>query len=108
MLRLGVITDEIDADLDRALAVAAELGLREIELNGVWGRNLVELSGTKLDRVEKLVTAGGFRVCAVATPALKALPVEELVPGDGAAPSAEAEKHLDWIRRGCRIAERLN
>ena len=59
MWRLGVITDEIDGDLERALAVASELGLREVELNSLWGRNIVELSEDEIEKAESLLRAAG-------------------------------------------------
>src|SRR5215218_9885049 len=42
LARLGVITDEISEDFDHALAVSAELGIREIELRSVWGTSIVD------------------------------------------------------------------
>ena len=103
MFRLGVITDEIDADLDRALTVAAELGLREVELNGLWGRSVTELTEEEAARVEQRVRQGGFQVCAVGTPAFKAM----LLDGpESPEERPEFRFHLDTVRRGCELAFR--
>lgn len=104
MLRLGVITDEIDASLERALEVAQELGIREVELNNLWGRSIVELSDEEIDRAESLIRAGGFRVPVVAPPALKAILLDDVAsPAD----APEMSKHLEWIRRSCVLAQRF-
>ena len=105
MFRLGVITDEIDADPARALAVASELGIREVELNTAWGESIVELSGERLETLEQLVRAGGFRVCAVSTPALKSVLLNDVTGSFTDDP--EVRRHLEWIARGCEIARRF-
>lgn len=104
MFRLGVITDEIDADLERALAVARELGLREVELNGVWGSNIVQLSPGELDRVEALLQGAGVRVCALGTPAFKAVEVDLALQPEGHPGFVE---HLAMVERGCDLARRF-
>lgn len=104
MFRLGVITDEIDNDLERVLTVARELGLEEVELNSLWGRSVVQLSDEEIARAERFVRDGGFRVPVLSTPAFKAVLLE-----DAASPeeSVEFQAHLEWVRRGCMLAKRF-
>lgn len=104
MFRLGVITDEIDADLERALGVARELGLSEVELNGIWGHNIVQLSGGELDRVEILLQRAGVQVCAVGTMAFKAVEVDLALRPEQHPGFAE---HLEMVERGCDLARRF-
>lgn len=101
--RLGVITDEIDADLERALTVACELGLREVEINNLWDRNVSDLSEEGLERAERLLRAGGFSVCAVGTPAFKAILLEDVSSPEE---SAEFQEHLLAVQRACDLAKR--
>jgi len=104
MFRLGVIADEIDADPERALTVARELGLREVELNSLWGRNVVELSDEEIERAERLVKDGGFRVPVISTPAFKAVLLDGVASLEE---STEYRAHCEWARRGCALARRF-
>jgi L-ribulose-5-phosphate 3-epimerase len=104
MWRLGVITDEIDNDMEHALAVAQELGLTDVELNNLWGHNIVELSDAEIERAKQLLREGGFRVPVIDTPAFKAVLLDSVKsPMD----SQEYQAHLEWVRRGCELAQRF-
>lgn len=104
MFRLGVITDEIDSNLQRALEVAREWGLSNVELNGLWGRNITDLAEEEVKRAERTIRDGGFRVCVIGTPALKAVLLDDVV---SVSESAEVAEHLECIRRGCALARRF-
>jgi sugar phosphate isomerase/epimerase len=69
--RIGVITDEISEDLEHALDVCRELGIRDVELRSVWGSSIVDHDADSLSNVRKLLNDGGFSVCAIASPFLK-------------------------------------
>ncbi|MBI3830408.1 MAG: sugar phosphate isomerase/epimerase [Planctomycetes bacterium] len=103
-MRFAAITDEISPDLERALAVARELGIGEVELNGLWGREFAELSEDDVDRVERLLKDARMPVCAVDTMAFKKLALEAV-----AAPRAHTDwpVHLSWLKRGCERARRF-
>jgi sugar phosphate isomerase/epimerase len=73
-MRLGVLSDEISQDLDSALAVCEELGLREVELRTVAGRNVVEHDRPSLGAVRDALAAGGFSCPVIASPFLKTPP----------------------------------
>jgi sugar phosphate isomerase/epimerase len=66
-----VITDEIDPDLGRALAVSEELGISAVELRSVDGTNVVELDNGALRAIRAELDERGFDVCAIASPFLK-------------------------------------
>jgi L-ribulose-5-phosphate 3-epimerase len=70
-VRLSVITDEIDAHLDRALDACEELGIRAVELRTVGGTQIVDFSNEELRAVRRALDARAFTVCAVASPFLK-------------------------------------
>jgi sugar phosphate isomerase/epimerase len=77
---LGVITDEIDPGLERALDVCAELGISAVELRTVDGVQVANLGPDALAAMRHLLDARGVRVAAIASPFLKCDPGE---PQDG-------------------------
>jgi L-ribulose-5-phosphate 3-epimerase len=76
-MRLAVVTDEIDVALDAAARVAAELGIRGLELRTVDGVNVVDLDPGGVRRVRDVLRAGGFDCTGIASPFLKCNPDEE-------------------------------
>lgn len=103
-LILGVVTDEIDQGLERACQVAAELGMRAVELNSVWGVPIDRLGSSEVERVREIVRRHDLRIDAIGTLAFKAL---ELGRNPHLRTSAEFAEHLDTIRRAARIARSL-
>jgi sugar phosphate isomerase/epimerase len=70
-MELAVITDEIDADLDRAAAVMAEYGVRGAELRTIWDRNISEASEEYLQRAKRVLDSHGIHVIGIASPFYK-------------------------------------
>lgn len=101
---LGVVTDEIDANLDRACSVAAELGMSVVELNTIWGRQAETLDDGDVARVCAIVGRYHLRVDAMGTPAFKAIELSK-TPDFGT--SESFAQHLHIIRRAARIARTL-
>lgn len=71
MMELAVITDEIDADLDHALDVMAEYGVRNAELRQVWDKNIADTTPDDWGRIKASLDAHGARVVGLATPFYK-------------------------------------
>jgi L-ribulose-5-phosphate 3-epimerase len=110
MPRLGVITDEISEDLEHALAVCTDLGIRDIELRSVWNTSIVELPDDELGRVEALLHDGGFSTCGIASPFLKCH-----ISGDGeatgrthSASTTTRDQQWDVLARSLEVAGRLD
>lgn len=110
MTRLGVITDEISEDLEHALAVCTELGIRDIELRSVWNTSIVELPDDDLVRIEALLRGGGFATCGIASPFLKCH-----IAGDGeaagrthSASASTRDEQWDILSRSLEVAARLD
>jgi sugar phosphate isomerase/epimerase len=97
--QFGVVTDEIDQDLANALRVARELGIPQIELNSVWGKNVIDLSPNEVDQARRLIADAGLGVIAVDPPAFKACVLDALAPGTVLA-DAEFRRHLEMLRKG--------
>ncbi|GBC93491.1 hypothetical protein HRbin15_01982 [bacterium HR15] len=70
-MRLSVITDEIDSDLERALPVVQEFAIEQVELRTLWGVNLAEADEDILARARRLLRQAGLGVCSIASPVFK-------------------------------------
>lgn len=70
-MRLSIITDEISQDLDRALEVCEDLGVRTVELRAIGGANVVSHDQSSLQRVKTTLEDRDFDVCAISSPFLK-------------------------------------
>jgi len=69
---IAAITDEFSTDdLDAALDAMLSVGMTGAELRLVYGRNVVDLTDTELDRARAAVEARGMRVLGIASPVLK-------------------------------------
>lgn len=69
--RISVINDEISQDFDRACAVAAEFGMKWIELRGMWNKNVLDLDAKEITESQRLLTKYGLRVTDIASPLFK-------------------------------------
>jgi sugar phosphate isomerase/epimerase len=99
----GVVTDEIDDDLPRALLVARELGMTHVELNSISGKSVTDLSFDDVRRAQSLLVEQGRRVSAVSTPAFKAVLLDD-VPRGGLKHHADFQKHLEICEKGLKLA----
>jgi len=70
-VRLSVITDEISQDVDHALEVCEDLGIRTVELRAIGGANVVSHDQSSLQRVKATLEDRGFDICAISSPFLK-------------------------------------
>jgi L-ribulose-5-phosphate 3-epimerase len=70
-MQLAVISDEISPDLAPALRVCEDLGIEQVELRVVDGRQLVEHDDASVRAVAATLRQGGFRCPVVDTPFLK-------------------------------------
>lgn len=104
---LGVVTDEIDQDLKRALSVTNELGLRVVDLNSVRGKNVSQLTEQEIGEIKRLLNFYGCRVGMISTPFLKALPLTSLEYGH-IQDNAEFRKHMSILRKAIQIARALD
>lgn len=68
--------DEIDADLERQIAVLASEDIRFIELRSAWGVNVLDLSDEQLRAARKLLDRNGFGLSALGSPIGKS-PISE-------------------------------
>src|SRR5580658_7554997 len=70
--RLSVINDEISDDFDHACSVAAnDFGLQWIEIRGMWGKNIAQMSDADVDRAREILLKYKLRVTDLASPLFK-------------------------------------
>ena len=70
-MRLSIITDEISQDLDHALEVCEDLGVRTVELRAIGGANVVSHDQSSLQQIKTALEDKDFDVCAISSPFLK-------------------------------------
>jgi len=70
-MKLAVITDEIDADVDRATAVMAEYGVTGAELRQMWDKNIVDALHEYWERAKSILDSRGMQVVSIASPFYK-------------------------------------
>jgi sugar phosphate isomerase/epimerase len=109
-MELAVITDEIDTDLDRALDVMAEYGIRNAELRTIWGTNIADAPDEVIERAAHSLREHGARAIGLASPFYKCdLPMltEDALSGIGSLHDARErtfEEQLALLRRCVEIA----
>jgi len=107
MLRPCVFTDEISQDLEHALDVAEEFGVRTVELRGVWGKGIVEQTDDQIERARDILAARGLSVACIASGFFKCdLPGFGTREGkDLAAAEATVEQHIGMLRRAAKLCQ---
>jgi sugar phosphate isomerase/epimerase len=106
---LSVITDEISQDLDYALEVCRDLGVRTVELRAIGGANVVSHETSSLQRVKTTLADKNFDVCAISSPFLKCHLHGNGTP-QGAmhfASPASREEQWDVLERALNVARLL-
>ena len=68
---IAAITDEFSPDLETALSAMHEIGMEAAELRVVWGKNILDLTDSELERVKDVLSKRGFRAISIASPVLK-------------------------------------
>ena len=70
--RVAVINDEISPDFDHACYVAShDFGMSWIELRGMWGKNVMDLSQAEIDESKKILNKYNLEVTDIASPLFK-------------------------------------
>ena len=97
-MKLGVFTDEVSQDLDRAIKLAARFSVEGVEIRSVWNKPVQHLNDEEVSRIRGALDKAGLRVCAIASPVFKCELDDEPAHRD----------HLDYLRSCIRIAKALD
>ena len=70
--KVGVISDEISQDFDRACyVIAKDFGLHWVELREVWGKNLQVISDAQIAEAQKILAKYSLQVTDISSPLYK-------------------------------------
>lgn len=95
MWMLSGFADEISPDVETQCVVAAELGLRFVELRSAWGTNMLDLDADQRAEVARLLHRHDLRVSSIGSPVGKISVDDDFDP------------HLDRMRHAARLAQEL-
>jgi sugar phosphate isomerase/epimerase len=104
--RCGAVTDELDEDLEQALRIADDMEIESVELNQLWGRNIVHLPEADVTRAEAVLEAAGARVVAIDPPCFKTCEIDNL-PAGRVVEDLEVARHLALLDRALALAQRF-
>ena len=68
MIIFSAFADEIGPDLDEQIKVLASENVKHIELRGVWGKNVLDLTHDEVTDVKQRLVDAGFKVSAIGSP----------------------------------------
>ena len=68
MVRLSGFADEIGPDLELQIQTLASEGLKFLELRGVWGKNVLDLTADDRNRLKKRLRQAGIGVSSIGSP----------------------------------------
>lgn len=100
MAKLGVITDGISRDFERALEVMTEAGLEYAELQYLWDKEVGDLTDKEMARAQSLIEACGVKVSCISRHNFGGLLVGQTQVG-----GADHARHMDGLRRCITMAK---
>src|SRR5437764_5713316 len=92
MICLSAFADEISPDLNEQIAVLESENIRSLDLRGVWGTNVLDLTDGQVAEIEQTLSAHGIEVAAIGSPIGK-------VPID-----SSFDEHLHRFERAITLA----
>ncbi|HEV2484700.1 MAG TPA: sugar phosphate isomerase/epimerase family protein [Terracidiphilus sp.] len=114
LFKIAVISDEISQDFDHACSVIAnDFGLKWVEIRGMWGKGLQNLSDDELDRAQKILTKYKLRVTDIGSPLFKidwpGAPRSRFSPKKSSTQSADSQfqQQREVLERHLALAKRF-
>jgi sugar phosphate isomerase/epimerase len=108
--RVGIITDEVTPDFERAVDWVARQGLRYAEVRVVDGKNVADLSDAEVAGAQAKLDARGLKVAGLSSPLFKCAldPNRPVASGDTFGQKEEGvESHFAKLDRVIAIAKQL-
>ncbi len=93
MIRLSAFADEISADLDEQIAVLQSENIQYLDLRGVWGTNVLDLTDQQVMTIKQTLNKHNIGVACIASPLGK---VSITSPFD---------EHLKKVERALELAD---
>ena len=101
-MKLGVITDGISLDLEHALKVMNETGLKYAELQFVWDKEIGDQTPEEIQKIKELITKYNVTVPIITRHNFVGMLVMATEPKDEA-----YQKHFEGLKRSIKIAKEL-
>jgi len=101
-MKLGVITDGISRDFDRALKVMTDAGLEYAELQCIYDKEVGEMNADERDRALQIIRKYGAKVSCISRHVFVDLPLPATKPGDAA-----HQSHMDGLQKCIEMAHDL-
>ena len=79
-IELSGFSDEISPDFDQQLKVISQLGIKYIEIRGVDGKNISELTPQEVEQVKAKLDAAGVQVSSIGSPIGKISITDDFAP----------------------------
>ena len=110
---IAAITDEFSPDLETALDVMQEIGMKAAELRMIWDKNIMDQSDAELERIREMTAARGFKIVSIASPLLKCVlpnspPIDSRFQHDVFASKHTFEDQAKLAERAFGIAKKFN
>lgn len=100
MAKLGVITDGISRDLERALEVMKEAGLEYAELQYLWDKEVGDLDDAEMARAHALIESYDVEVSCISRHNFAGMLVGQTEVGD-----EHHTKHMEGLKRCVEMAK---
>lgn len=94
MIKFGLITDEVSQDLETAVKLAAQYGVKGLELRTVWERAPHKLTGEDIQKIKEICKRYDALVCGLGAPCFKC---------DLDNP-AQIEEHIEIFKKTAQVA----
>jgi sugar phosphate isomerase/epimerase len=112
MLKLGIMTDQVSMDFEKALMAIKEYGLEYIEIHSLWDKNIEELTDDEISSAKKLVCKYGLKVSNIASTCFLQCPLRDSNEikiksfGDHFINIfGDYKKHLDFFQHCIKLSE---
>lgn len=102
-MKLGVITDGISRDLEHALSVMNETGLRYADLQFVWDKEIGDQTPEEIQKIKDLINKYNMVVPCITRHNFVGMLVMDTEPEDEI-----YQKHLEGLKRCIKIAKVLD
>ncbi|MEY8256889.1 sugar phosphate isomerase/epimerase family protein [Erysipelotrichaceae bacterium 66-17] len=107
-----IITDQVDDDLECALKQIRDKGIHCVELHNVHGKSIEACSDEEIEQIKRLLDAYGMKVSSIASTIFFLCPLYESDQVSLFNPAfytieGDADAHLAYAGRACRIAKKL-
>ena len=109
----SIISDQINEDIKIACKKAKEEGFSYIELHNVFGKSIEECSDIEVEEIKNILDASGLKVSAIASTVFFLAPLYEnykvsLFNDAFHAITGDISTHLEYLKRACKIAKKLD